>query len=187
VKRRERWALGALAVVVAAGAAAAISAMVAEPDRSTTDQVAVGNKDGQLVILACVADGIGEAIVALGSRATGVPVWSVRLSSGPPLKIAPLEPQLSGYEVTGPGVAVDASGEFNLHGLTDAVGRPLLVTVLRFTPSKIGPGLVKTAHGDQHRLTSTGGLESERGCVRPRHAHRGRPLSPRKRGDHRVP
>jgi hypothetical protein len=135
------------------GVAIAVSAMVAEPRRSTPDHVAVGRRDGHLVVFGCVAGGIGRAAVSRGARIAGDSVWSVRLTSGStPLKVVPIETQLAGYEVNGGVLAPGSSDEFNLHGLTDAVGRPLLDSVLTFRPSEIRLGFVKPARDHQQRL-----------------------------------
>lgn len=150
--RRNRFvavvAFGLVAVVgiLAVGTLASITA---EPRRTTPDHVAVGIQEGRLIIFACVDDGIGEAAVARGSRPDGRNVWSVRLAGNQPLQVVPVEGGVPGYDVKGEAVPTYAKSEFNLHGLTDSVGRPLLTSVVTFRPSEMRSGYVKPARGPE--------------------------------------
>ena len=142
-------ALVLVALIGVLGAGVVISAIVSEPRRTTPDHVGVGNQHGQLVIFACVAGGIGEGSIARGDRSGGANAWSARLTSGPPRQTVPIARVAPGYVVDGAVIPTTAKSKFNLHGLTDSHGRPLLVTVLTFTPAKLRPGYVILANGKQ--------------------------------------
>jgi hypothetical protein len=143
-------AVGSLAVLalVILGVAA-----TGEPRRSSPDRVAIGKREGHLVLYACTAGGIGKAEVARGTSPDGQLVWSAAVADGPSLQQLPLDGQIAGYEVAGADVFAESPDEVNLNNLTDSADHPLLESVLTFRPSEIPEGSVRPARGGERTIS----------------------------------